>query len=305
MISKSTASGNGDVVNKRSWLQIGLVVTLLIPILSFGQVESERHETINEIITTYSNSTIENEIESMIEIKGNLSATQLTNMFNINFECGTFSTADSFYVYEFKEGSIDKHRIRYQNSVTYTGGGNYSVSADYSDVSDSKSSFMIPLNLTSHDLTTYDYIKLISDDGQPSRFLTYRDGYRVLSWLEFDDLSNDSYSLILSTSQKADLLSAPNETIYLSFNDLSGVDYNETDTAWSFNLAGGVIEDIDIIISDIDISSWSEMTVIFDDELYVFFMFIANITAIGFWAFSFKMKNPQISYKEFRYYRRK
>lgn len=202
-------------------MAISVIAILFIPAVAVYEIEARTETHILSVEGLYTNGTVFSTYEPVDKI-------QIANMFSAETVILDQDNNDSYYA--------KNNQIAYTNFVTYIGNGTYSVTPNYTIHHPfvGNLEIAVPLNITTHELAEFDFIRLFSNDEHSWRYIVFNhafNGWKEYLW--FEEIRADTHIMIMSLSIKNWLLSAPNENVYVVYNAI-----NPTDITWNFKVIG-------------------------------------------------------------------
>lgn len=200
-------------------LSLMVIAVLFIPALAVYEIEARTETRILAVEGLYINGTAFPTYEPVDK-------TQIKHMYSGETVILNQANNDSYYLGFPKD-------IAYTNFLTYIGNNTNTVIPNYT-IQSAPYEIVIPLNISTHELASYDFLRLYSTDEHTSKHLFYNqasDG--VKGTLIFTEIRNNTYILILTLSTRTHLLSVPNEKVYLAYRGLDILDIS-----WNFKAAG-------------------------------------------------------------------
>lgn len=217
-----------SIINsKMAGMIMALLVIVVLFVPAYASYEIEQR-TVNRILTVeglYENGTVINTYEPVDKTHTEL-------LYTGEIKSGEQANNDSFYA---KVSGVTY--LYYTNFVTYTGNGNYSVTPNYTlqALPYTQRFISVPLNITTHELAEYDFLRITTDSLHGFHDIVYRTSFGE-NHIFLDKVRNNTYMIINSISTKTQLLSAPNERIYLVFADINPADITFMFRAEGFDL---------------------------------------------------------------------
>lgn len=214
---------------KLAGMIMALLVIIILFVPAYASYEIDQR-TVTNILTVeglYENGTVISTYEPVNQ-------SHLESLYFGEIKTGAQANNDSIYL---KNQGVNY--IHYTNFVTFIGNGTYSVTPNYTihTAPFVYRSILIPLNLTTHQLAEFDFIRLYSDDSHAWRYITYKALWNV-EYLYLDEIRNNTYMIINSLGTKSQLLTAPDTTIYLEYQIL-----NPADVSFNFKIQGFNLDD--------------------------------------------------------------
>lgn len=202
-----------------------VIVVLFVPAYASYEIEQRTMTNILAVEGLYENGTVINTYEPVNQA-------HVESLYFGEIKMGAEANNDSFYA-----RTQGVNYIQYTNFVTYTGNGNYSVTPNYTyHVLPYTQLFIgVPLNITTHELAQYDFLRVTTDSLHGFHDIVYRTSFGE-NHLFLDKVRNNTYMIINSLSTKSQLLSAPDENIYLIFADINKADLTFMFRAEGFDL---------------------------------------------------------------------
>lgn len=234
-------------------LSLMVIVVLFIPAIAVYEIEARTETNVLAVEGLYTNGTVITTYEPIDMI-------QVPKMYSGETITLTQANNDSYYIKDIVGFAFD---IAYTNFVSYVGNGTYNVAPNYTIHTDVPPAnvfeIAIPLNITTHELAEFDFIRLYSNSEHTWQELIFRTPFLGNhDRLYFDLVRNNTYIIVISLSTKTALLSAPDEMIYVLDSDL-----DKTDVTWNFKVVGFNLDEIHQF-------SWS------DNQLYIVSLLIVS-----------------------------
>lgn len=264
-------------------MSVLVIFLLFVPAYATYYIDDRLSTKVLEIEGLYENGTIIHTYEP-------IDKTQIDNMWSSEEITGDYANNDSYYIKKHSAG-IKQNKIAYTNFVTYTGGGNYTVTPNYSiqsapPVFDYRG-IGVPLNITLHNLTQFDFIRLTSTDEHTARYIQLRKLGGQHQNTAFMDMRPDVYIYTMTLSAKTWLNSFPDEKVYVFWDGHLPTALNDSDATWNFRVEGFNLEPADAFY-------WE------DEQLYVFSLVpVGIIWTIGL-AFTTQILDVKLDTKESR-----
>lgn len=199
-----------------------VIAVLFVPAYASYEIEQRTVTHILEVEGLYENGTVFNAYEPVDQ-------THIEAFFTGEIKTGTHANNDSIYI---KFQGVNY--MEYTNFVSYIGNGTYAVTPNYTihGLPYIYRQILIPLNITTHELAEFDFIRLNTNSEHGwHEFLFRTTGGN--QWVYLDKTRNDTYLTINTVGAKSQLLLSPDEPIYLSF---SGLD--QSDVTFNFKMQG-------------------------------------------------------------------
>lgn len=198
-----------------------VIVILFVPAYVGYEIEQRTVTHIQSIEGLYENGTVISPVEPVDK-------THVESLWFGETKTGADANNDSVYV---KFQGVNY--VYYSNFVSYIGNDTYTVTPNYTihSLPATYRQILIPLNITTHDMVEFDFIRLTTNSEHAWHDLIWNDGGD--QWLLMDQIRNDTYMIINSVSTRGAFLTAPDGQMYLSF---SGLDI--TDAVFNFKLEG-------------------------------------------------------------------
>ena len=218
-------------------LSLTVIAILFIPAIAVYEIEARTETNVLAIEGLYTNGTVIYPYQPVNQI-------QIPTMFTGESIILTQANNDSFYLKDKVGVGSPAYEIAYTNFVTYIGNGTYSVTPNYSIHSEIPPANVfeigVPLNITTHELAQFDFIRLYSNSEHTFQELIYKSIFSGQhERLYFDAVRNNTYNIVITLGIRTSLLSAPNEKIYVLDSDL-----DKTDITWNFKVVGFNLDEI-------------------------------------------------------------
>jgi len=222
--SKSEKGFNKKIVGMV--LAIMVIAILFIPAYASYEIEKRTVTNILTVEGLYENGTAFETLEPVNQA-------HFESMFWGEIKTGESPNNDSVYV---KVQGLEY--VYYSNFVSYIGNGTYAVTPNYTihTTPFTLRWIAVPMNVTTHQLAEYDFLRLTTDSKHAWNDLVYR--YFGANYIYFDEIRNDTFMIINSLGTKSQLLSAPDEPVYIFF---TGID--DTDVVFNFKFEGFNLND--------------------------------------------------------------
>jgi hypothetical protein len=204
-------------------LALMVIVCLFIPVVTSYYIDDRTYNHIILVEGDYINGTV-------INPEYEVNFTQVNTLFTSKQNRGYEPNNDSYYT---EMQGIDQ--VYYGNWVTYIGNGTNQVNADFNimDNDTTNNMYLIPLEIKSHDIIDYDFLRLTTD--------CTHSGIRIYSTAirnKFADI-NGYRLLVFDVSEKATAKANINENVLLAFGgDLATLNLDEENENWTFKLEG-------------------------------------------------------------------
>lgn len=218
------------------------VLSLLIPV-GFGRyITTETTDNIIIIEGTYPQGETLGLYSGTENITANI--TGYSGDIPIDTPLGWDANNDTIFL-GYKSGGIisDRDAVYYGNYNTYIGSGEHIAIVDWDDIPvgtyDSRRYLYIPLNYTTSEVTSFDFVRINSNIGN------YTSGVNSALFFQADSNSihqisntyvdNDTAIIALTPGIKSVFNSYPNGTIYLGIY-ATGNNFNETQTSFTWSV---------------------------------------------------------------------
>lgn len=218
------------------WIMALMVIgVLFIPAFAVYEIEARTETNILSVQGLYTNGTGFTTIEP-------IDKTHVGLMYSGETITLSQPNNDSYLLSQIGWGVED---IAYLNSVNYIGNGTYAVTPNYTVHTEPPTilnyQIGIPINLTTHDLAEYDFIRLYSNSQHGQAYLIYRTVFGgTIGWAcYFDVLETNVFIIPITLAKRQSLLSSPNENVYLFYDFV-----NPADVTWNFKIEGYVLDSI-------------------------------------------------------------
>lgn len=252
------------------WVMSLAVITILfIPAVAVYEIEGRTETHILAVEGLYANGTVFNPYEPVDK-------TQIASLYNIQTVNYNANNNDSYYA---KKLSTVGFHMAYTNFVTYTGNGTYAITPNYTIQPLIPTAFWleigIPLNVTTHELAQFDFIRLYSNSEHGFIDLFY-DSIGGGTHVYFTEIRNNTYMLIMDLSLRTNLLSAPDKPVYILYTGIDKTDVTFTQKVETYTLEGA------------DVLTWD------DKQLYIVALLIVGAILTPLAIFSSKVIDIKI-----------
>jgi hypothetical protein len=218
-------------------MSIFVIVLLFVPAYSTWYINDRWETQILTVEGLYENGTVFETYEPVDQ-------TQIGRMWTDEEITADYSNNDSYYM-KIHDAGIKRNKIAFTNFVAYIGDGNYTVTPNYT-IQTSPPVYRwrgigVPINVTSHELAEFDFLRLQTNDEHTAKYLQFERSFGKQE-VAFQEVRNNTYMLIMTLGLKTNLLSSPDVPVYLFWDGQTVTALDDTDVTWTFKFNAFVLD---------------------------------------------------------------